>query len=342
MDPRYQWPPQAYQNGQYVPQPPPQQQQQHESYQYQQQPQYHGYTVQQSPQQQVPQYRPQYQQYQQYSQPLPPPVPVQQMQAPPPRVVVPQQPRPNPQYGTPQNGMGAPPPRQVQPQVLFSPRPIMSSSSSPLPTVNTPNQRLHQTHVAMSPPVQQQHQYRAPMPPQSTPQHRMSSSTMSAPQQSSPRLPHTPSSQARHPQVIVRKTTPSSSSSQNQNQSKNQSQSQPRSSPTKALPTDLKVLLLQTADEYIDAARSMGSTAALAQQQEDLELYRKLMAMGLGCLEAALKKFSHSPRDQAKQMLRYASLLVEETTENVQIEELLSKGVRNPCLPLSNLLIPCR
>lgn len=352
-DPRYQWPLQAYNNGQYAPPPPP-----------------NGYAPNGYPTQYPQQPMSMPQQY-------PPP---QQLQAP--QYMVNQSPQQYQQYASPQGGMGGPP-RYAQPQVVIPPPRNMGMSSSPLGGFN-PNPRIRQVQVQVpvqrpppqlqrsssgssstvqdgvrvqvparppqqpqaqtpvSKPVQrtqsfqenmprpqQQHQqqtpttssshqtHRAPLQPQSTPQQRMPSSQSSVQHNQSPRLPSTPSSQIRHPQVVIKKTTPGSV----------QSQTRPQYAPAKALPTDLAVMLLQLADNYIDAARGMGSATALWQRQEDIDHYSKLMSTGLGMMDAALKKFNHSPRDQAKLMLRYASLLIEETDNHVDIEEVLSKGV---------------
>lgn len=103
-------------------------------------------------------------------------------------------------------------------------------------------------------------------------------------------------------------------------------QSRPHASP-KALPEDLSVMLLYAADEYINAAHGLGSVASMVHREADLQRYYKMMATGLGCMEAVLKRYNQSPRDEAKLRLRYASLLVEETTHDVEIEEVLSKGI---------------
>jgi hypothetical protein len=87
------------------------------------------------------------------------------------------------------------------------------------------------------------------------------------------------------------------------------------------------VLMLSTADEYIAAARSLGSVAASTLKPADLDQYYKLMSRGLGCMETVLKKFNMAPRDEAMQRLRYASLLVEETDNNQEIEENLARGI---------------
>jgi hypothetical protein len=49
------------------------------------------------------------------------------------------------------------------------------------------------------------------------------------------------------------------------------------------------MLLLSLAEEYINAAHSMGSIVALLKRARDLEQYYKLIATGLGCLEVVLK-----------------------------------------------------
>lgn len=54
-------------------------------------------------------------------------------------------------------------------------------------------------------------------------------------------------------------------------------------------PVDLQVLLLSLADEYIAAARSLGPMVVLAKQEQKLQEYYKLMATGMGCLDAILR-----------------------------------------------------
>jgi len=48
-------------------------------------------------------------------------------------------------------------------------------------------------------------------------------------------------------------------------------------------------LLLSLAEEYINAARSMGSLVALLRRPTDADQYYKLLATGLGCMEVVLK-----------------------------------------------------
>lgn len=54
-------------------------------------------------------------------------------------------------------------------------------------------------------------------------------------------------------------------------------------------PVDYQVLLLSLADEYLNAAHLHGTQTALLSNEADTETYYKLVATGLGCLEAVLK-----------------------------------------------------
>lgn len=177
---------------------------------------------------------------------------------------------------------------------------------------------MRSQHRTASTPMSNANQHRTPLQTQNTPNPR------------TPTQPYTPSSQYRtpslqhsspqarpHPQVVIKK----SSSSQLHTPTR------PQHVPPKALPADLMVLILSAADEYIAAARSLGSLAALSQRSADHDQYYKLMAAAMGCMETVLKKYSQIPRDEAKLRLRYASLLVEETDNNQEIEETLAKGV---------------
>lgn len=125
-------------------------------------------------------------------------------------------------------------------------------------------------------------------------------------------------------------------------------------------PLDYQVLLLSLADEYLDAAHSQGTAIAVTQQEREMDEYYKLIATGLGCLEAVLKvrfRSSHpcvyiissselggfnsnsislnlvtqnwrlQPRTEALVRLRYARILHEETENDLEAETALSKGV---------------
>jgi hypothetical protein len=49
------------------------------------------------------------------------------------------------------------------------------------------------------------------------------------------------------------------------------------------------LLLLSLAEEYINAAHSLGPTVALYRRSEDMDQYYQLVAMGMSCMEAVLK-----------------------------------------------------
>jgi hypothetical protein len=67
-----------------------------------------------------------------------------------------------------------------------------------------------------------------------------------------------------------------------------QSAQQPVQKPTKP-PIDYQVLLLSLADEYLKAAYGHGTMVASSRREMEIEEYYKLVATGLGCLEAVLK-----------------------------------------------------
>lgn len=351
MDPRYQWPPQGYPNAQYAPAPPAQP----NGYpangypQYLQQPMPQGYAQPQS--QSQSQHHPGH-----------------------PRVVIP---HPSQQY-PPMHDDPRVQPRTAQPQVVIParhPHPMAQMQNPRIRQVQVPvprtvqrtsgggyveqsrGQRAHtqtpnvksaqrsQSHQENPPRPQQRdpnvpvsNQHRVPLQPQSTPKNRPQSQihTPTSQQHRSPTLSQTSSQVRSHPQAAIKKSAPQAI----------QTPTRPQHAPqTKALPADLAVLLLSAADEYINAAHGMGSVAALSQRDTDLQHYYKLMSTGLGCMEAVLKRYSQIPRDEAKLRLRYASLLIEETENNVEIEEVFTKGVCTIEKEIENILIinrlPC-
>ncbi|KAL4976134.1 cohesin loading factor-domain-containing protein [Aspergillus desertorum] len=90
---------------------------------------------------------------------------------------------------------------------------------------------------------------------------------------------------------------------------------------------DYQVLLLAMADEYLNAAHSHGTNVALLRRDMELEEYYRLVATGLGCLEAVLKNWRLQPRVEALVRLRYARVLFEETDNDLEAETALSKGI---------------
>ena len=135
---------------------------------------------------------------------------------------------------------------------------------------------------------------------------------------------------------------------------KKQAQRQTGQKPTQkstGSPIDYQVLLLAMADEYLNAAHSHGTLVALLRREMEMDEYYKLVATGLGCLEAVLKvrrglfgpsslepynlvmlmdmgqNWRLQPRVEALVRLRYARILFEETDNDLEAETALSKGV---------------
>ncbi|KAL5047833.1 hypothetical protein BDW71DRAFT_196578 [Aspergillus fruticulosus] len=108
--------------------------------------------------------------------------------------------------------------------------------------------------------------------------------------------------------------------------SKKQIQKQPTQQPAKP-GIDYQVLLLAMADEYFNAAHSHGTNVALLRRDMELEEYYRLVATGLGCLEAVMKNWRLQPRVEALVRLRYARVLFEETENDLEAETALSKGI---------------
>lgn len=92
-------------------------------------------------------------------------------------------------------------------------------------------------------------------------------------------------------------------------------------------PMDFQLLLLSMADEYFAAAYGRGSSTDIIRREAETQEYYKLIATGLGCLEALLKHYKLAPEREAIVRLRYATVLYEETENTMEAEEALSKGI---------------
>ncbi|KAF2454418.1 cohesin loading factor [Lineolata rhizophorae] len=92
-------------------------------------------------------------------------------------------------------------------------------------------------------------------------------------------------------------------------------------------PLDYSSLLLSLAEEYVAAAHQLGSAVGLRAEQREANRYSRLIAMGLGCIDAVLKNFRLHPRTEATLRFRYASLLYEETENDDEAEDVLSKAI---------------
>lgn len=97
--------------------------------------------------------------------------------------------------------------------------------------------------------------------------------------------------------------------------------------PYQTPPVDYQLLLLSLAEEYFAAAYGYGSMADITRRETEMQSYYKMLATGLGCLEAVLKHFKLQPETEAIVRLRYATILFEETENTMEAEEALSKGI---------------
>ena len=86
-------------------------------------------------------------------------------------------------------------------------------------------------------------------------------------------------------------------------------------------------ILTAVAEECLGKARSAVHDVAMSLQDSQVEEYRKLIATGLVCLEAALQSGKLSPREEARMRLRYAATVQEETEDLMEAETALSKGI---------------
>ncbi|MCJ1393033.1 hypothetical protein MMC18_005905 [Xylographa bjoerkii] len=90
---------------------------------------------------------------------------------------------------------------------------------------------------------------------------------------------------------------------------------------------DSQIVLLALAEEYFTAAFGQSSGTEVHEREQDITLYYKLIATGLGCLDAVLRQGRLSPDLEARTRLRYASVLFQETENYMEAEEALSQGI---------------
>jgi len=86
-------------------------------------------------------------------------------------------------------------------------------------------------------------------------------------------------------------------------------------------------VLLHVAEDCFSKANLAGQDMARSMTTEEVMEHHKLVATGLGCLEVAMKSNKLPPRLEARLCLRYASILVEETTNIMEAETALTRGI---------------
>ncbi|KUI52682.1 hypothetical protein VP1G_00250 [Cytospora mali] len=90
---------------------------------------------------------------------------------------------------------------------------------------------------------------------------------------------------------------------------------------------DTPAVLICVADDCFQAAHSAVQNIATTLDQTNMNEYYKLIATGLGCLDAALSLNKLPPRTEANIRLRYATILSEETDNLMEAETALTKGI---------------
>lgn len=234
-----------------------------------------------------------------HHQPQPPPPPPPQQQPPPPQFVNPsdifQQPllpspspssfsnHRSPQYGAqspavPVAGNNRPPALTTSTPV--APAPVPTPIPAPTPTYSP---------VPIANQVNNQHSNKSAQPA-ATPKPPVQAKPVTV---NPPAVAATPPAPSPKPvQVLIPAPSPEVQQHIQRPPPKKQTQKQPTQQPAQkpAKPgIDYQVLLLAMADEYLNAAHSHGTTVALLRREMELEEYYRLVATGLGCLEAVLK-----------------------------------------------------
>jgi hypothetical protein len=86
-------------------------------------------------------------------------------------------------------------------------------------------------------------------------------------------------------------------------------------------------VLLHVAEDCFSKANAAARDIARSMSAEEVVEHHKLVATGLGCLEIAMKSNKLLPRLEARLCLRYASILVDETTNIMEAETALTRGI---------------
>jgi hypothetical protein len=86
-------------------------------------------------------------------------------------------------------------------------------------------------------------------------------------------------------------------------------------------------LLLSVAEDCFEKAAAAAQRVAKSMTANEVAEHHKLVATGLGCMNVALKSNKLWPRLEARLCLRYASVLIEETTNITDAETTLTRGI---------------
>ncbi|KAK4177697.1 cohesin loading factor-domain-containing protein [Triangularia setosa] len=86
-------------------------------------------------------------------------------------------------------------------------------------------------------------------------------------------------------------------------------------------------LLICVAEDCFEKANTTARKVAKFMSDAEVADHHKLVATGLGCLDVALKSNKLWPRLEARLCLRYASVLIDETTNIMEAETTLTRGI---------------
>lgn len=143
-----------------------------------------------------------------------------------------------------------------------------------------------------APPPAQSPYHNAHTPTKSTTQGQTSQASSTSSQARPQTTPVTRTPSKPIPQVLIPAPSPEIRQEMQRQTPKKQLQrqtKQPSAGKLSKPSIDYQVLLLSLADEYLNAAHNHGTMVALERREMDVEEYYKLVATGLGCLEAVLK-----------------------------------------------------
>ncbi|KAL2262475.1 hypothetical protein VTK26DRAFT_1206 [Humicola hyalothermophila] len=86
-------------------------------------------------------------------------------------------------------------------------------------------------------------------------------------------------------------------------------------------------LLILVAEDCFAKANAAAQQVARSMTAEEVAEHHRMVATGLGCLDVALKSNKLFPRLEARLCLRYASILIAETTNIMEAETTLTRGI---------------
>lgn len=233
------------------------------------------------------------------------------------------------------------PPIQTN-RILPAPQPMtVSSPQLPLPQISRHNQQIPPQQIQQTTnhhdQQQQQHQQQQQRHTQNQ-HHQQQERQQPRPQPSQPQnSPHLQTQQLHQP--ISHQNSHRSDERRLQPQATSTKMATPRgpgrppsvakssASTQRAGHVETLPLLLCVAEDCFAKAHAAASKVARSMSDSEVNEYHKMVATGLGCLEVAMNSNKLWPRLEARLCLRYASVLIEETTNIMEAETALTRGI---------------